>query len=555
MRRIVPFLLILVAFSGVSEALDEGLKDYFGEMLVRVDGVLAALAEGEDALPLALNLSMIANATYREVYLYGGSPDAMELAGRFVDLSDELLELSFAVRGMKEAVDAGDYVRARAYLEVARASLGRLFVLLRALPLNTSEVLDTVGRLSAFLDKYESIMRAKMEVSEFRVFIYPQEPVVFQNVTIIVYAEGLKDVQLFVDGGEVEAFPKGGVLNINYAFQEPGVHEIFCTAVNGSKTVRSNTLYVNVSRLGTYFLISGATDSQVLGFLMDELNRPVQGAPVYLIAPGENKSTVTGDDGSFSFQFEGLQRAMDVILIFPGNEIYEPTSANVTVYPAKLWLPLSISAPESVHVGESFRVIITVNASGSYPITLYVNDEPYESVFVNGRAEIFVTPRVPGQLKLYAIFRGNDAYMPSTSNTVIVAVSPINYASRIGIVLVALFVILLARRLLRGRDLPGEVEVGGKVEQSSWEVSPENVPVILRVYRVVYSFLIRMGALPRSTTPRELLDMFRGASFFDDLSVLTRLHELYFYAKRRVSESGVFRKAARVIVASLGGEL
>ena len=411
-----------------------------------------------------------------------------------------------------------------------------------------------ISLLEGLVGKYERLLNGLEVPSNFSLYAFPGEPFVFQNVTVYGYAPNISNVTVFVDGNPYAPNVTNDSFSLVLSFNETGNHSMFAEGINGSQKVRSNTLNLTVLRMPTAISALQSGNS-VTGKLLDYFGNPLSGREIKADFGVEIVSVETNGEGNFTLKLPPLVATRNVTLYFSGDELYSPSNLTLQIIPPKKPLSLVLLQPERNFREGRIELRGYVNGTDSAVLVeVYVDGRLVDTKEVSGNFTVTLDLKA-GTHIVYLRFPGNREFAEAISNAVQVSVVPYSYTKRLlllSILLIAGFFLyrLSGRRKVEGVEGTGEIS---EVEEREGSEPPD----FIRSYRIVYNLLRRLYALPKSTTPRELVERFRGMPFFRELKKLTSLHERVRYAGRRLSGGEMaegIRTAARVIVSVFVGD-
>lgn len=582
-RSIAILLIILLATNLVSaedyrkaEKNDYGAYAYFRLMLDEANSVLSLLVEeSPEALNQSLELYNWTNTTVEELITYqslGASPKALELAYQFKTLGRELFLLSKWQGDFLKAISEGDFAGAKEALLYMSSSIEEIRPVLESvrgiylvgengerLELDLNETYETLGKLERLLEVYESRLNELFVPTDFSLFTSKPTAFLSENVTLYGYTLNLSEIRVFVNETPYTPEIIDGVFRLKISFNQSGSYVLYATALNGTKTVHSNSITLNVTRVPTKVVALQKTgeNSTVEGVLIDYYGNPVPGKSILLLLENLTLESVSDENGTFIFELPELRGSMNTTVIFEGDEYYAPSYANITLEPTreKVLIRLFFDKKE-VRAGERIEVRGLVNGtSEEIPIEVYVDENLVEERRVRGNFTISLTLD-EGNHAVYVRFPGNERFSESFSNTIEIYASSYLSTTRIAIFSAFLIIGLLVYHFINRKPVS---KAPTKAPERSVEefTLGEEKPDLLRAYRFLYRFLRRLYNLPKSTTPRELLGRLRGWEFLPELKRVTELHEVAFYGRKMPGIKEVVegvRTVARIVLGAIVGD-
>ena len=549
---------------------DYGLYSYFNPLLVNFSEVLSKIP-GDEGLWGDINaLWNVTNSTYDSLTAYsplGIDPKALELSLHFKLLSESIAGFYSAKEGFLLRVSQNDFGGARTELLSMKSYLSSIreeVDAIASVPLfdsggnrlefDLSGLYSGISLLEGLVGKYERLLNGLEVPSNFSLYAFPGEPFVFQNVTVYGYAPNISNVTVFVDGKPYTPNVTNDSFSLVLSFNETGNHSMFAEGINGSQKVRSNTLNLTVLRMPT--AISAVQSGNILaGKLMDYFGNPLPGREIRADFGVEVLQAETNGEGNFTLKLPPLITTRNVTLYFSGDDLYSPSNLTLQIIPPKKPLSLVLLRPEKNFREGRIELKGYVNGTDSAVLVeVYVDGRLVDTKEVSGNFTVTLDLKA-GTHTVYLRFPGNREFAEAISNAVQVSVVPYSYTRRLLLLSLLLVAGFLLYRL-SGRRKVERVEGAGETTEVEEREGAEP-PDFIGSYRIVYNLLRRLYALPKSTTPRELVERFGGMPFFRELKKLTSLHERVRYAGKRLSSGEMaegIRTAARVIVSVFVGD-
>lgn len=578
MRRaitIIAMLMLLISNIGLAEGdtaspNDYGVYLYFGSLLGDFNSVLDGVLEGRNTtLRQADVFYARTNVTYEEVLLYssyGIDPKAGELSRYFKMLGEGVFEIASNGNALPAYIQKGEYARAREALFLMKMGLNECYESLGYISnaelvgekgerlsfelKDSHDKLESIGRM---IERYEEMLGRSGVPSEFSISISNPSPKVHENITFYGYTMGLEDISVIINGSVHRAEITRGNFYFNYSFERPGTYEVYAMGVNGSEKVVSGKLLVNVSRVPTRIVANEVTSGGIIveGYLLDYFGDGVPGEEIELHIENESLHATTSPDGAFNFTVGNLLEGINATLLFGGNEIYEGSNVTLFILPLKEKPIIRLFYDgDRVRAGDEITIRGTVNVKGMLPLTIYVDEEPYNSIDARGNFT-FPLKLGTGKHRIYAYFAGNEELAPGTSNVLLIEAVPVSYAERAMLLVFFMLLAFLAYKWITKPGTRAKAEESKVPEEAVQVETHEEEPSILRAYRVVYGLLRRVYHISKCATPREILVRLREEPFSGELEMLTALHERYFYGKKKLGIKDALRaarSASRIIL-------
>ncbi|WP_456450185.1 hypothetical protein [Palaeococcus sp. (in: euryarchaeotes)] len=578
MRKIVSLLIILfvslntglVLAEGVnypvSSPNNQGIYLYFGSLLSDFNSLLDSIIRGEnDTIQKAVELYGTVNVTYEALITYSSydiDSKGLETAPYFKELGEGAFRIASYNTALRYQIERGEYVSARQSLFLMKMGLNECYDSLDHIG-NIKfvgglefDLKDTYARLEdikKIVERYEAFLSRFAVPENFSLSSSNLNPKVYENVSFYGYTLGLEEIRIFVNGSSHEVKIANGNFYLEYSFKEPGVYRVYALGVNGSKTVKSNELVVNVTKVPTSIIASERTGEGVIieGYLMDYFGNGVPHKRIEMYIGNGRYYSLTDRRGSFNITIGNISRGMNATIIFQGDNIYNASNTTLFLTPAKDKPVIRLFyEKDRVKVGDDVIIKGTIYGDYTLPLTIYIDNEVYSSI--KARNNFTITLRLKeGKHKVYAYFGGNERLAPSMSNILSIEAVPIDYSERL--LLLAFFILLSIVGYKWITKSPKDVGIKKRVEREILEPKFESQeePDISRAYRIVYNLIIRVYRFSKSMTPREILTKLKREPFARDLEVLTSLHERYVYGKRNFGVKdalSALKHASRIIV-------
>ncbi|WP_456443377.1 hypothetical protein [Thermococcus sp.] len=587
MKKVIPALItiLLLLSSGMAHSeefrtakpSDYGVYLYFQGVLEEFNGVLKEL-QGNESPCLSVgnfsNLTVLILGVIENYSTFGIPRSAITVATQFNYLGNDTLEFCMDEIRFKEDIMAGKYGAARRNLVEMGGILDDMNERVGALSrmdfkdengttvqFNLNGTVKMLDELHDRLLQWEETLNKLEGPEEFLIYLQTPRVIINESASFYGYRLNLTNVTVFIDGTPYEPEIRGNSFYLNHTFTEPGIHVVYATALNGSKTVESNILNVSVQRIPTV-LTAHQERGEVKGVLMDYTGRGLPKKTIILILDGRRYSIVTSGNGSFGFRLPELLKTQNASLVFDGTQDYAPSNESIEVKPPKKRVLIMITS-SSLNVREGPVEIRgrVIGTKETIPVEVYIDDNLSSVVNVPPNFTLMVTLR-EGTHTVYLRFPGNGEFAESISNTLKFNVRAVSYARRIalllGLFLLGLVGYAAASKLKRGKEKGTPTSSTGTVNRDALS-GEENQADPVSAYRIVYRTILRVYRLPRSTTPRELLLRFKNAPFGKWLEEATKFHERAFYRGTRLKAGEIARalKAAAMAIVSIfvGDEL
>ena len=302
---------------------------------------------------------------------------------------------------------------------------------------------------------------------------------------------------------------------------------------------------------------------KIAGLLVDYYNEPLCGANVTITASGRRSELKTDRNGRFAFiATRSSEGYLNVSAFYPGNETYESSSANISLFFLRFPVSLHIEANETqISANETVNFtgsVYGINSGYTVALTIFVNDTGVKTL--TGTKDFNFSFRFPspGTYWVYAFFPGDSQFMPAKSNVVKITVKEkpviMNLQFYLWLILIAIilfFTGLYVRTLKRKTkqknrtvDNPGTEVAAGEVEERGEEAHYEEASEanILEginledAYKLLFDTIVEKYGIKRSATPRELVKAVKEeASFAEMLEAVTELYEKAVYGNQELT--------------------
>lgn len=405
MRKIVVltiFLLLLLLISPIAGARheafsaapssDEGIHSFFSDV-IRDAGICLDMFidESPDAENFSTSLESKINLTEEESGFYaakGIESNVSLVVKPFSTLSGGVEKIAVNqkcflsnIMILENESDYLAYVNARKAVVIMRAGADEInHSLDRIAPIElwneTSMLLfnvtDQRGKIKdvyALIGNYERLL-GKYKFKGLLVDVSDDHPLLYQEITIYVYADKISSLSLFIDNFCYE-LKSQTYQTKNHTFETLGEHLIYAKGITGDgKKMASNVVKVYVDKRATFIVLS-STYSDLLtkhvkmtGCLVDYYNNPLPVANVTVKTVEEETVLKTDRRGSFEFNC-AKSSGGDLYgsALYSGNNSYKASGANITVSRSPISLHIESDRTE-VNVDEI--VDITGSVHGRY---------------------------------------------------------------------------------------------------------------------------------------------------------------------------------------------
>ncbi|MEM2726763.1 MAG: hypothetical protein QXV61_00705 [Archaeoglobaceae archaeon] len=523
---------------------DQWIRDFFSEFLDEFEINIMNASRGENCTSPVSKLEIV--KTEIEFYRAEGvESNASMVVEPFLTFSRSLQNLCEAQEMLKvEKLSA--VTKMRHSIAEMKASLDEIDLIVlyndtSPIFFNTSEVREALAELEKLIDFYDSQLR-ELEGIYFEgiyVFVSKNEPILFENIGIWIYARNVTPLVLHIDD---KIFP---AREMTYSFSTLGEHEIYAEGIKGYEIVKSNVVKVIVKKIPVYLVLKAnspfvGNKAEVRGFISDYFGSAMS-VPLR-VEIDDKVSTVSSGKGYFSFTFiRNYECTVNVSVAYGGNGTHEKAFAKITVFFSRypVWIKLKADR-DRVFAGESVK--FTVTASDNLPIEIYVNNTKKLDLF--GKNFSFSLKLDPGEYRIYAHFEGDELRKPAKSNEVLVSVESFNFYV-LFIPIVVLILLFVYGRLWRKKQPEKRVEmkaVEEKAEVKEKEDIKKGIVVerdISKAYSTLFSFITAKYGLSESLTPRELLKRLENQNFAEKLAEITKIHEKFAYASISLSKKEI----------------
>ncbi|WP_297467973.1 hypothetical protein [Thermococcus sp.] len=574
---LLPQSLVYAGDFKTAKISDYGTYAYFQSFLDEFNDILKGLASDNVSSSTIIgfvNVTSVTQNTVKGYSTFGIPKSSLLVATQFAYLGNDTLSFYKKMLEFNKLMKVRDYAGARNTLVSLSGILDDMTKRVEILSevrfrtengtyvsFNMSRTIQVLDDLYGLVKGWENTLNQLEAPKGLVLYLGSERVILNESVSFYGYCPNLTNVTVFIDGTPYAPEIVGDSFSLNHTFVRPGVHVVYATALNGSIRVKSNVLNITVLRIPTT-IVAHQEGMSLRGILMDYSGKGIRGRVILLGIGSRNYTVETSFSGNFSFLLPNSFKGGNVTVVFPGTNVYAPSSLTLTLRPPKKPLSIEITAGSTtVKEGPVEIEGRIVGTNERIPLEVYVDGNLSSVVEAGSNFTLTVTLR-KGVHTVYVRFPGNDEYAEAVSNALKFNVQPVSYLHRIA-VLVLLLALGFVGYLTLSRVKGGKTETSGVSSLGEEKAFPEGRlegqtdPV--SAYRVVYGLLLRLYRLPRSTTPRELLSKFRNSPFGSWLSEATVVHEkaLYRKAKLKAEEVAMAVKAVALTIVSIfvGDEL
>jgi len=476
MRKIVVltiFLLLLLLISPIAGARheaysaapssDEGIHSFFSDV-IRDAGICLDnfVDESPDADTRASRLESVVKLAAEESRFYavkGFESNVSRVVKPFSAPSDGVKELTtyqlvFLTNYeiLKNESDYLAYVEARTAIVKMRAGADTINSSLDRIELielwnETSTLIFNVSYLSerlidvyALIDHYERLLaQYEIEAHAFEedilvVVVSDEHPLLYEEITIHVYAKNITSLSLFIDNTSHSLKNLTADRQKKHRFERPGEHDIYAEGrtVDG-ENIRSNIVKVHVSKIPTFIVLSSLYSAllnesvKITGLILDYYDKPLHAANVTVEA-GEEETVTTDVRGRFAFYgTRSSEGFLNVSAFYPGNGTYKSSSANSSIFFSRFPIRLHIAANTTeIHVNETVKFMGSVSGirtNYTIPLSIFVNDRGEGTITGEKDFEFSLSFSQSGTYEVYTLFPGDSFFKDAKSNEVTITVT------------------------------------------------------------------------------------------------------------------------------------
>jgi len=442
---------------------DEGIHSFFSDILEEAGNCMDKfLEESPDADKFASSLESEIKLTEEESRFYaakGIESNVSSVLSPFCSLPGGIKKITFFqvvfltnYETLKNESDYSAYVRARTAVLNMRTGADEINCSLDGverielwnetsmLLFNVSDLRDKLKDVYALIEYYEKLLeKYEFETPAFEeyllvVVVSDEHPFLYEEIRIHVYAKNVTSPSLSIDNATYELKNQTGEQTKKHSFEESGEHEIYAEGMKGDgENITSNIVKVHVSKIPTFITLSSKyaafvnEDVKIAGLLVDYYNEPLHGANVTVKA-GEKETELTTDrKGYFHFYTRSSEGDLNVSAFYPGNNIYNSSSANTSIFFSRFPVSLHIEADEThINVNETANFtgsVHGINPNYTVPLIIFVNDTRVKTLTAEKDFNFSLPFSSPGTYEAYAFFPGDSLFKPAKSNVVKITVT------------------------------------------------------------------------------------------------------------------------------------
>lgn len=446
-----------------SSSSDEGIYSFFSDILEEAgDCMDRFIDESPDADEFASSLESLLELTEEESRFYaakGVESNVSWVVKSFTTLSGGVKEITFFQVAfitnyeiLKNESDYSAYVRARTAVVNMRGGADEINSSLDGIEqielwnetsmllFNLSELREKLRGVYALIDYYEKLLeKYELEAPAFEEYLLviavsDEHPFLYQEITTYIYAKNVTPLSLFIDNATHEL--KNQTEQTKWhSFEEVGEHLIYAEGITEEgEIIKSNIVKVYVSKIPTSIVLSSKYTAfvnervKITGLLVDYYNEPLQGENVTVKAGGEGTELTTDRNGGFAFNgTRSSEGVLNVSAFYPGNDTYESSSANISIFFSRFPVSLHIEANKTdINVNETVNFTGSVSGiSQNYmvPLIIFVNDTEVKTLAAGKDLKFSLSFSSPGTYEVYAFFPGDAMFKPAKSNVVKITVT------------------------------------------------------------------------------------------------------------------------------------
>ncbi|HJH27155.1 MAG TPA: hypothetical protein C5S37_10410 [Methanophagales archaeon] len=476
---LILVLLLLSSVSGASgvrhqryseaNASDEGIHSFFTDVLGDAGTCMDKfINESADADKFASSLESELKVTEEESRLYatkGIESNVSRVLTPFSPLSGGVKKItlyqtvfltSYAI--LKNESDYEAYLRARTAVVNMRTGADEINASLDEIELielrnetskiifNVSEQREKLKDVYALIDRYEQLLEEyefeapAFEEYLFTVVVSDEQPFLYEEIRIHVYTKNVTALSLFIDNVTHELKNQTlGEQTKKHRFDVPGEHEIYAEGVTtgeGKNIISSNIVKVYVDKIPTFVSLSSKYAAfvnervKITGLLVDCYNEPLDGANVTVKIGGEEEELTTDREGYFRFYgTKSSEGVLNVSALYPGNDTYKSSRANISIFFSRLPVSLHIEANKThINVNETVNFAGSVRGIGSnYSVSLiiFVNDTRAKTLTAAKDFDFSLCFSNLGTYEVYVFSPGDSQFKPAKSNVVKIVVKEV----------------------------------------------------------------------------------------------------------------------------------
>ena len=353
---------------------------------------------------------------------------------------------------LKNESDYSAYVEARTAIVSMRSgadaincSLDRIALIelwneTSVLNFNVSYLSETLNDVYALIDHYERLLEQyEIEAPAFEedllvVVVSDEHPLLYEEITIHVYAKNISTISLFIDNEAHTLKNLTGDLQKKHRFEKPGEHDIYAegTTVDG-ENIKSNIVKVHVSKIHTFIVLSSQYSAllnesvKITGLIVDYYDEPMLAVNATVEA-GEEETVTTDVRGRFVFYgTRSSEGYLNVSAFYPGNGTYKSSSANSSIFFFRFPISLQIAANTTeINVNETVKFMGSVSGistNSTIPLSIFVNDRGEGTITGDKDFEFSLSFSQSGAYEVYTLFPGDSLFKDAKSNEVTITVT------------------------------------------------------------------------------------------------------------------------------------
>nr|CBH38079.1 hypothetical membrane protein [uncultured archaeon] len=477
MRKIVVltiFLLLLLLISpiagarheaySVAPSSDEGIHSFFSDV-IRDAGICLDnfVDESPDADTRASRLESVVKLAEEESRYYavrGFESNVSRVVQPFSAPSGGVKRLTtyqlvFLTNYeiLKNESDYSAYVEARTAIVKMRAgadainsSLDRIELIklwneTSTLIFNVSYLSEKLNDVYALIDHYERLLEQyEIEAHAFEedilvVVVSDEHPLLYEEITIHVYAKNITSISLFIDNEAHSLKNLTADLQKKHRFENPGEHDIYAEGTTvGGENIKSNIVKVHVSKIPTFIVLSSLYSAllnesvKITGLIVDYYDKPLHAVNVTVEAGAEETNAITDRRGRFAFYgTRSSEGYLNVSAFYPGNGTYKSSSANSSIFFSRFPIRLHIAANKTnINVNETvnFRGSVSgISSNYTIPLSIVVNDRGEATIIAERDFEFSLPFSQSGTYEVYVLFSGDSLFKDAKSNEVTITVT------------------------------------------------------------------------------------------------------------------------------------
>jgi hypothetical protein len=353
---------------------------------------------------------------------------------------------------LKNESDYSAYVEARTAIvnmrsgaDAINSSLDRIELIelwngTSTLNFNVSYLSERLNDVYALIDHYERLLEQyEIEAHAFEedilvVVVSDEHPLLFEEITIHVYAKNVSTISLFIDNEAHSLKNQTADMQKKHRFEKPAEHGIYAegTTLDG-KNLKSNIVKVHVSKIPTFIALSSQYSAllnenvKIAGLIVDYYDKPLHAANVSVKAGVEE--TVTTDVRG-RFVFDGTRSSegyLNVSAFYPGNGTYKSSSADLSIFFSRFPIRLHIAANKTnINVNETVKFMGSasgISTNYTIPLSVVVNDRGEGTITSEKDFGFFLSFSQSGTYEVYTLFHGDSLFKDAKSNEVTITVT------------------------------------------------------------------------------------------------------------------------------------